>query len=158
MCGWWSTLALNTRRIKERMFMYHVFTEGPSRLAPRKINNKALVRGLYSALFLTICCFILGGRQANAQEFAGHVSDTSGAAVPKATITVINQDTGITLTSLTTGSGDYKVPYLKPGKYTLAAESKGFNREEKTDITLQVGQTAVINFSLKVGSITQTVI
>ena len=51
------------------------------------------------------------------QEFTGHVTDTSGAAVPGATITVHDQLTGIGISTKTTGTGDYTVPYLKVGLY-----------------------------------------
>lgn len=92
-----------------------------------------------------------------AQQFTGRVTDTSGAAIPKASITVLNQQTGVAIKTLSTGTGDYTVPYLKPGLYTVTAEARGFNKEARTDITLQVGQSAKIDFQLNVGSITETV-
>jgi hypothetical protein len=91
------------------------------------------------------------------QEFTGHVTDPSHAAVPKATITVHNQGTNTDVTTLTTGAGDYTVPYLKPGLYTVSAESGNFARQSKTDIVLNVDQTATINFVMKVGSVSESV-
>lgn len=92
-----------------------------------------------------------------AQEFTGRVSDTSGATVTKATIIAHNLDTNIDTTTVTTGTGDYTIPYLKPGNYTVSAQAKGFERELRTGIVLQVGQTATVNLTLKVGQATETV-
>lgn len=91
------------------------------------------------------------------QEFTGTVTDPSGAVIPHALVTVHNQDTGVNATTLTTGRGDYTVPYVKPGVYTVSASAKGFKRENKVDIHLPVGKTAVINFQLQVGASEQTV-
>ncbi|HVW76641.1 MAG TPA: TonB-dependent receptor [Alloacidobacterium sp.] len=92
------------------------------------------------------------------QEFTGVVTDNSGAVIPKATITVRNQLTNIAVQAVTTSSGNYTVPYLKPGIYSVTAETTGFQKEVKTDITLEVGKTATINFALKPGSVSETVV
>jgi hypothetical protein len=89
--------------------------------------------------------------------FTGHVTDSSGAAVSKAQIMVQNKETGITVNATTTGSGNYTVPYLAPGHYSVSATAQGFKKEDKVNITLEVSQTAVINFVLQVGGVTQTV-
>jgi hypothetical protein len=91
------------------------------------------------------------------QEFTGHVTDSSKAAVPKAAISVHNQLTNTDITTVTTSSGDYTVPYLKPGLYTVTAQAPGFDRQSKTGITLEVGKTSTINFVLKVGSVSESV-
>ena len=109
------------------------------------------LRILFLAFLLLFSSALFG------QEFTGHVVDPSGAAVAKAKITVTNQDTKVIITTVTTRSGDYTVPYLHPGLYTVAAEALGFKQETRTEITLQVGQTAVISFALQVGATTETV-
>ncbi|HCT61720.1 MULTISPECIES: TonB-dependent receptor [Acidobacterium] len=99
----------------------------------------------------------LGTAAAFGQEFTGLVTDQSGAVIPHAKITVHNQDTGVDLQTITTAAGNYTVPYLTPGHYSVSAEAQGFKIENKIDINLQVGKTAVINFSLAVGATQQTV-
>jgi hypothetical protein len=110
-------------------------------------------------LFRLICIafLLLSGATLFAQEFTGRVTDSSGAAIAKAKISVTNQDTKVVVRTVTTHSGDYTVPYLRPGLYSVSAEAQGFSQEVHTEITLQVGQTATINFALVVGSITETV-
>src|ERR1700754_175840 len=91
------------------------------------------------------------------QQFTGRVTDSSGAAVSKAKVTVLNQATNVASSTTTTGAGDYTVPYLKPGLYNVSVSAPGFDLETKTDITLQVSQTLSLDFVLKVGSVNLTV-
>ncbi len=91
------------------------------------------------------------------QEFTGHVTDPSGAAIAGATITVHNQPTNVDVTTKTTATGDYTVPYLKPGLYSVSAVMTGFQKQVQTDITLDVDRTLTINFKLPLGSISETV-
>lgn len=108
------------------------------------------------ALFV-LCLLIFSPVLSRAQEFTGRVTDSTGAALPKATVTVLNQKTNVTISTKTTGAGVYTVPYLVPGLYTVTAESEGFTREAKTEITLSTGQTATIDFTLAVGTVSQTI-
>jgi hypothetical protein len=91
------------------------------------------------------------------QEFTGSVKDNSGAVVPGAVITVHDQLTGIETSTKTAGTGDYTVPYLKPGLYSVSAEMAGFQKQVKTDITLEAGRTLSVDFSLEVGAASETV-
>ncbi|WP_158941666.1 carboxypeptidase regulatory-like domain-containing protein [Granulicella sp. S190] len=93
----------------------------------------------------------------SAQQFTGRVTDSTGAAVPKAKVTVLNQATNVASSTTTTGDGDYTVPYLKPGLYKVSVAAPGFDLETKTDITLQVSQTVSLDFALKIGSVDLTV-
>ena len=92
-----------------------------------------------------------------AQRFTGRVTDPSGAVVPNADVTVHNQKTNVDVKTKTTDSGIYTVPYLTPGLYTVGAEAAGFKKALKTDITLEVGQTGVVDLALQVGSVGESV-
>ncbi|HXP07273.1 MAG TPA: carboxypeptidase-like regulatory domain-containing protein, partial [Acidobacteriaceae bacterium] len=107
-------------------------------------------------LFVLVLGILPAAVYAQNSTFTGHVADSSGAAVAKAKVTVHNQDTGANTVTTTTGSGDYTVPYLAPGKYSVTTLAPGFKKENKVDITLEVAQTAVINFTLQVGGATET--
>jgi hypothetical protein len=91
------------------------------------------------------------------QTFTGHVTDSSGAAVAGATVTIHDQLTSVNITTKTTGAGDYSAPYLKPGLYTLSAEMTGFKKQVRTDITLDADSTVAENFTLTVGAVGETV-
>lgn len=114
-------------------------------------------KGSFRHILSIVCLCLIFSASLFAQEFTGHVSDASKAAIAQAKITVTNQKTAVSLTTVTTSSGDYTLPYLTPGLYTVTAEAVGFSQEKRTQITLQVGQTAKIDFVLKVGKVTETV-
>jgi len=88
---------------------------------------------------------------------SGTVSDQSGGVLPQAAIAIKNIATGITRTSATSTAGFYSVPNLLPGSYEIRASAQGFSTELQTGITLTVGEQQVLNFTLQVGQIAQTV-
>jgi hypothetical protein len=93
----------------------------------------------------------------SAQEFTGRVTDATGAALAKATIVAHNLDTGVDTPTSTTPTGDYAIPYLIPGRYSVAAHALGFENAVHDGIVLQVAQTSTVNFTLSVGRATETV-
>jgi hypothetical protein len=122
------------------------------------MNSRGFSMSLRRLKLLLMFCFCLSTAASFAQQFTGHVSDNSGAAIPNAAVTVHNVETNANILSTTTKTGDYTAPYLKPGVYNLTAAAPGFKSETKTQVTLQVGQTATINFLLPVGSVTESVV
>jgi hypothetical protein len=92
-----------------------------------------------------------------AQEFTGFVTDASGAVLPKAAVTAHNLETNVDIGTVSTAAGNYTIPYLKPGNYTVSAEANGFEKGLRKGLVLQTGQTATVSFALKVGSTTETV-
>src|SRR6266566_1949116 len=88
---------------------------------------------------------------------SGTVSDQSGGVLPQAAISIKNIATGITRASTTSTAGFYSVPNLLPGAYEIRASAQGFSTELQTGITLTVGEQQVLNFTLQVGQMAQTV-
>jgi hypothetical protein len=87
----------------------------------------------------------------------GTVKDVQGAFLPGVTVTVTNIDTGDQRTVVTNESGLYRAPLLPLGAYRLAAELQGFKKFEQSGVTLRAGQTAVIDISLSVGTVSETI-
>ncbi len=87
----------------------------------------------------------------------GNVKDASGAMVPKATVTVRHVDTGQTRTVATAEDGGYRALALPVGNYEVRVEHPGFQSELRQGLTLAVSQEAVVNFTLQVGAVEQTV-
>lgn len=115
--------------------------------------NKKLIRCLTCALFL--CCFLSPVFGQNAR-FSGQVTDSQGAAIPKAKIQVTNEDTAVTLTTTTDASGNYTVPYLSAGHYQVIVQAPGFNQYISV-LALGMGQALNNNIQLTVGSAQATV-
>jgi Carboxypeptidase regulatory-like domain/TonB dependent receptor len=87
----------------------------------------------------------------------GTVTDSSGAVLPGVTVTVTNLDTGLERTIVTNEKGLYRAPLLPLGTYRVVAELQGFKRFEQSGIKLSVGQSAVVNVAMGVGTISETV-
>jgi outer membrane receptor protein involved in Fe transport len=114
----------------------------------------------------TFTAFILSlalGSAAFAQSTAingtieGTVKDEQGALLPGVTVTVTNIDTGDQRVVVTNESGLYRAPLLSLGTYRVAAELQGFKKFEQTGVSLRAGQTAVIDVSLSVGVLSETI-
>jgi len=90
-------------------------------------------------------------------QITGTVKDASGAIIPGATVTARNVETGLTRTDVTNGQGEYRLPSLPPGRYSVSTELSGFSTETRPDIVLIIEQTAIINFALKPATISETV-
>jgi len=112
--------------------------------------------------FILVILLILSGSQIIAQvstgTIAGTVKDSSGAVAASATVTITNTATGIVTTSVTSDTGFYSVPNLQPGLYTVAITAAGFTEEVTEGIQLNVGAEQEINFSLKVGAVSDKVV
>src|SRR5437016_6510953 len=87
----------------------------------------------------------------------GIVTDSTGAAVPGADVTVRNQNTGISTTLRSGAEGDFTFLYLDPGTYEVSIQKAGFNKLVLKDITVTVGTRAIIHPQLAVGKIETTV-
>ncbi len=88
-------------------------------------------------------------------SLVGTIHDQSGAAVPGATITVTNNATNIASSATSNSSGDYEVPSLHVGVYTISAKATNYAEAVAQNITISVGSRQRIDLELKVGE-TQT--
>jgi hypothetical protein len=95
--------------------------------------------------------------QVNSATIVGTVTDSSGAAVPNATVTATNEASGIQAARTTDDSGHYTIINLTPGIYDISATGSGLATIVRKKQELLVGVTVTLNFSLGVASVTQTV-
>lgn len=100
---------------------------------------------------------ILYGQGSDRGIITGLVSDASGAAVPNATVTLINQDTAVKTVVKTTGDGNYASPPLILGTYTVQVEVQGFKTFTRPGIILTGGSNYRQDVALELGAVTQTV-
>src|SRR5690348_9994137 len=95
--------------------------------------------------------------QAVSGTILGSVQDSSGAAVPGTSVTIVNTETGLTRSVVTDSSGEYTVPSLPPGVYSASAETKGFKKVSLSGIRLNVDQKARVDLHLEVGEVTESI-
>src|ERR1700733_6034036 len=122
---------------------------------------KLATRGLISSILLIGAFLFLLTAPTWAQlptgTFLGVVKDASGAVVPGTSLTIHSSETNETRTAVTDSSGGYRVPALPIGHYDIKAEHAGFKTETRTGLDLEVGQEAVVDFALQVGTTEQSV-
>jgi hypothetical protein len=87
----------------------------------------------------------------------GTVTDTSGAVVSGAKITVTEQGTGAALTQTTQENGTYGFPSLTQGTYTVVATHPGFSEARTKDVVVDASSTRVVDFKLEPGALTQVI-
>src|ERR1700676_4036086 len=126
-----------------------MFTIRPKKIAASVI---ALVAFAFSPLTLATAHAQVAGA-----TLSGTVADQSGGVVPQATISIKNVATGITRSNATSAAGFYSAPNLLPGIYEVKAEAQGFTSKIQMGVNLSVGEQQVLNFSLQVGQMSQTV-
>jgi len=90
-------------------------------------------------------------------SIVGEIKDPSGAVAPNVKVTAINTETNVSRETLTNTAGIYTFPALIPGNYTIKVEASGFQLMRRSNIELQVQQTASIDFVLAIGQNTQAV-
>src|SRR5256714_6615412 len=95
--------------------------------------------------------------QVDTGSIQGTVTDASGAAVNGATVTLTNQGTNAALTTTTSADGTYKFTPVRIGTYKVKAALQGFQTVEQRDINVNVDQNVVADFTLKPGSMTETI-
>jgi len=109
---------------------------------------------------LLFAILLLGVRPARAQfasAIEGTVSDSSGAVVPGATVTLTNQETGVAQNTQTGAAGYYRFPSIGNGIYTIRVSLVGFKTVIQEQTRLQVAETRTINLVMEVGQTTEEV-
>jgi hypothetical protein len=110
---------------------------------------------------LLVFAFFSFGLQLQAQydngSLVGTIRDATGAPIPNATVVITNTATAIVEQVKTNGTGDYEVPSLHVGVYTISATAAGFASAVAKDINVEVGGRERIDLKLAVGSATTTV-
>ena len=115
-------------------------------------------RGLMTCLLLSVLigAAVMANAQANG-TISGHVTDATGASIPKASVVIKETQTGVATSTDTNDSGFYSVTQLKPGVYSIQVRSRGFNGIVSSNLTLQVAQVLQQDFQMKVGDVNQQV-
>jgi hypothetical protein len=106
-------------------------------------------------LLLTAASFVFA--QTPTGTIQGTVVDPQGAAVPKATITIMRNSTGLSKKITSDSSGRFELPFLNPGTYTVTVEAKGFRNEKRDNVEVQISETLPLSFTLAVGEVTESV-
>src|SRR5436190_19146082 len=117
-----------------------------------------MLRALVAALLsTTLAAPLFAQSQAANGSIEGTIVDTSGGVLPGVTVTITNIDTGTERSVVTNENGLYRAFLLPLGTYRVVAELPGFKNYEESGVKLAAGQTAVVNATLNVGQVTESV-
>ncbi len=121
-----------------------------------------MFRKLVLFVCLGVCLGLTISTPAHAQsitsgDISGTVTDPSGAAVPGASVTLLNLSTNTTQKTATNVQGVYRFGFLPPGRYTVTVNVSGFQPQQQAGLLVVAGQPTAANVTLQVAAATQTV-
>ena len=128
----------------------------PVRLSKASHLGQVMFRAL-TILSLALLLPNLAAPQDIFGRIAGTVTDPSGASVPHAKVTIINQDTKLARTVFTDDKGFYVVPELSAGVYKVTAEQRGFKTISKSGNDLVAGARLTVDLALQIGDVAEKV-
>jgi hypothetical protein len=108
-------------------------------------------------LFLLFFTVSLAYAQDDRGSISGLVTDSTGAVIPNAAITITNEATGIVLNTTSDGAGSYNVGFVIPGVYTVSVSNTGFKQYTATHVRVEVAGHVGINAKLSVGATSEVV-
>ncbi len=118
------------------------------------------MRKCLSFLPILVCVLSLsvtGHTQSVRGSIAGEITDSTGAAIVGADVSVLNTATGLKLSTVSTSSGAYRFPELPLGSYTITVTASGFSAASYTGVSVTVNSVTAQNIQLKPGAATETV-
>ena len=113
-------------------------------------RKRAIVITLFFVLSLSMMGQTLG-------DIAGSVTDAQGGQIAGAKVTITNQSTNATRSTITNESGLYAFPALQPGTYSLKIDKPGFKGYSRTNINVQVQETVRVDVDLSLGQVSETI-
>src|SRR5271157_5408884 len=114
----------------------------------------------WGRVFLLVCASLLGAIPAFAQttgEIRGNVKDPSGAVIPNASVTATLVGTNTSRTVNSAGDGDYTLPQLAVGVYSVTGDAQGFKKFVAKDVVVSIGHVTVVNITLQIGAAAETI-
>lgn len=117
--------------------------------------------GRFAVLALLAAFVLLAPRTVRAQvlygSIVGQVSDTSGAAVPGATVTITNRDTGLARTAVSNETGGYSFTNVQAGRYDVKVTLQSFKESLKTGVPVSVNEVSRVDAKLEIGALSDSV-
>jgi carboxypeptidase family protein len=117
----------------------------------------SITRSSYFYLWFLLLAMTISANAQFRAGIQGAVTDTQGAAVPGATITLINKETGRTLQTKSGESGFYRFDRLAPGSYSIATEMAGFKKKVLELVEVKAEEVQGISIQIEAGNLTETV-
>ncbi len=119
--------------------------------------RKILLALVTALLFLTAVNIAPLAAQDARGTVLGRVSDESGSVIPSAEVRITNENTGVAAAARANESGNFVLPYLIPGTYSLSVEMTGFKKWIRPGIQVRINDSVEVNVDLTVGDVTESI-
>src|SRR6266852_1600333 len=124
-------------------------------------ESTSVAKAMFTLAFLFLIAWVSSGTNAFGQavygSIAGTVYDSSGAGVPKATVTITDLQKNINYSTTTNESGNYSQTHLIVGRYRVRVEFTGFKTAVQENVDLAVDTVTTVDVTLEPGDVTQTI-
>ncbi|HXU39041.1 MAG TPA: carboxypeptidase regulatory-like domain-containing protein, partial [Blastocatellia bacterium] len=126
-----------------------------------QLDSIARAKAVYQVVLLLLLCMGVvsgvNGQTSTVGSISGTVRDEQGAVVPKAEVVITEERTGQSRTVKTNEDGFYYAPSVPVGRYTVSSAPSGFKKTVNSGVDLHVSENLVVNVTLTVGQMTETV-
>ena len=113
---------------------------------------------IFGFIALGLVLAVTAFAQVDTGAISGTVKDTSGGVIPGVKVTIANEDTGLSVSTTSGSAGEYVFSPVKIGRYSVSAEMKGFQKVQQKNVTVDVQQRVVVDFTLAPGQTMETVV
>ncbi len=121
------------------------------------LKRSSILSTALAALIVALGSQELVRAQETRGTIAGHVQDTTGAAIPNANVSAKDVATGVLTTAKSGAAGDYTLPFLVPGNYLVTADAPGFKTTQHSNVQVHVGDNLDVDLTLPAGAVSEVV-
>jgi hypothetical protein len=114
-------------------------------------------RFIFALVFLLLLATISLQAQTTNGSIQGTVTDPNGGAIPGASVTARNLDTGLSQSTTTTEAGIYSLPNLPPGRYSVTVEAPNLKKYSREGVTVATGTTVSLDIPMQLGTVSESV-
>lgn len=115
-----------------------------------------MIRRILALVLCSLLAITAYGQIATTTSLVGTVTDATGSVVTGARVTIVNAGTSDTYNAITNEVGYYRVDFVRVGTYNISVDQPGFEKVQKTGVTVDINQSIRTDFRLNPGSVTQT--
>ncbi len=126
-------------------------------MKPTTTRIQNLFKPVFALLAMAVLFSLASFAQSTSGNLVGTILDASGAAVPSATVTALNVDTGVKATAKSNENGEYRFSNLAVGNYDITSSAPGFSGASLKGAVIELNKTATANITMQIGSVTTTV-
>lgn len=121
------------------------------------MNRTHLLRGVLFALLIAVLAVVGAQAQLSTASLSGTITDSTGAVIPNAKITMTQTDTNFVRISTSKGDGTFHEEFLPVGPYKVSVSADGFKTLQRSGVVLSVMQSATLDMVLEIGGQSETV-